>query len=155
MPDLLGVTTGSRLIAMIVMHHHAGFRGQVLLSESMLSLVVVDKGDNIGEVLTGEIDLFAQSLFLGGYHRRRVTASQRNLILTLLLNVPKGRGFFIGMETVNPAVNCFEPAKCQPSGGRKLEQRGVLSRRTGAVPPTSPSVRSPPKALIATAQEKS
>lgn len=116
MPDLLGVTTGSRLIAMIVMHHHAGFRGQVLLSESMLSLVVVDKGDNIGEVLTGEIDLFAQSLFLGGYHRRRVTASQRNLILTLLLNVPKGRGFFHWDGDGEPGCKLFRTRQMSAVG---------------------------------------
>ena len=71
-PDLLGVGGGCGLIAVVMVHHlpclgrHVGFR------EGVLRLVVMDEGDDVRQLVTGEVDLLAHGPLLGGNHSRGV-----------------------------------------------------------------------------------
>ncbi len=46
--QLLGVGGGSLHLAVLVVHHLMGLRGQVRLGKAVLAVVVVDEGDDAG-----------------------------------------------------------------------------------------------------------
>ena len=72
MSDFRGVFFGRRLAAVVMVHHCPGLHRQVLIGKAVLRLVVVDKGDDVGQFFAGKVKLFAESALLGGDHGGRV-----------------------------------------------------------------------------------
>ncbi len=69
---LFRVRHGCGFAAVFVVHHLARIRGQIAFAEGVLCSVIMDKRNHVGKFLAGEINLFAECVFVGGDHRRGI-----------------------------------------------------------------------------------
>ena len=72
MADLLCMSDGRLFPTMSVFHHFPGIRRQIAFDKRVLCVIVMDKGNDVGNFFAGKHYLPAKGLFLSRQHTRCV-----------------------------------------------------------------------------------